>query len=67
MVAERQLNDDGTGEYQSIFSHHSMTNQSDEWQARLSDLSVIFLLLKNKIKPEAARIMGCKRIKGKIG
>ena len=40
MVAERRLNDDGKGGFQSHFSHHSVTIQSTEWQAHFSDLSV---------------------------
>ena len=40
MVAEWRLNGDGKGEFQSTFSHHSVTLQSTEWQTHFSDLSV---------------------------
>ena len=35
-----RLHGDGKGGYQSHFSHQSVTIQSTEWQAHLSDLSV---------------------------
>ena len=45
-----RLHGDGKGGYQSHFRHQSVTIQSTEWQAHLSDLSVNLYILKKTPK-----------------